>query len=143
MAHEGFTTGFTVDRSPEQVYAAIMDVRAWWTGEIEGSADQHGAEFTYRYQDLHRSTQRVTELVPGKRVVWRVVEGRIGFVRDTTEWTGTEIIFDLAPVDGGTAVRFTHAGLLPTYECFDSCSNAWTHYVEQSLRDLILSPAVR
>lgn len=101
MGHEGFTTSFTVDRTPEQVYEAIMDVRAWWTGEIDGSADRLGAEFTYRYQDLHRSTQRVTELVPGKRVVWRVVEGRIAFVRDTTEWTDTEIIFDIATVDGG------------------------------------------
>ena len=143
MGHEGFTTSFTVDRTPEQVYEAIMDVRSWWTGEIDGSADRLGAEFTYRYQDLHRSTQRVTELVPGKRVIWRVVEGRIAFVRDTTEWTDTEIIFDIATVDGGTLVRFTHAGLLPTYECFDSCSNAWSHYIEQSLRDLILSPAVR
>jgi hypothetical protein len=26
-----------------------------------------GAEVTYRYQDIHRSTQKITELVPGRK----------------------------------------------------------------------------
>ena len=43
-----------------------------------------------------RSTQRITELVPGKKVVWHVLEARINFVQDQTEWTGTDIVFDIA-----------------------------------------------
>lgn len=34
-------------------------------------------------------------------------------------------------------VRFTHAGLVPAYECYDVCSNAWGEYITGSLRKLI------
>ena len=36
-----------------------------------------------------------------------------------------------------TELRFTHKGLVPRYECFEICSNAWTHYVQQSLAGLV------
>ena len=65
---QNFTTEFTVEQTPEQAFAAIVDVRGWWSGEIEGATDQLDAEFTYRYQNIHRSRQRITELAPGRRV---------------------------------------------------------------------------
>ncbi len=132
-----YTTSFTVDRTPDEVFSAINDVRSWWTGDIEGSADTVGDEFTYRYEDVHRSTQRITESTPRKRVVWHVVEGHLTFVTQTTEWTGTDIIFDISDKDGTTEVRFTHRGLVPALECFDGCSAAWDHYVTTSLRDFL------
>jgi Activator of Hsp90 ATPase homolog 1-like protein len=132
-----YTTGFTVDRTPDEVYAAINDVRSWWTGDIEGSTEAIGDEFTYRYQDVHRSTQRITESTPGTRVVWHVVEGHLTFVAETTEWTGTDIIFDISDKDGVTEVRFTHRGLVPALECFEGCSTAWGFYINSSLRDFL------
>ena len=50
---------------------------------------------------------------------------------------GTEIRFDISKAGNRTEVRFTHVGLVPEYECFDSCSNAWTFLVNDSLRGLI------
>jgi uncharacterized protein YndB with AHSA1/START domain len=132
-----FSTAFTVDRSPDEVFAAINDIRSWWTGQIDGGTDELGSEFTYRYGTVHRSTQRITELVPGKRVAWRVVDAELDFAADKTEWTGTEITFDIAGTDGGTEVRFTHLGLVPDYDCYQACSTAWRHYVETSLRNRI------
>jgi len=137
MNSQNFTTTFTVDQSPETVFAAINNVRGWWSGEIEGSTDKLGDEWTYRYQDVHYSKQKITAFIPGKKVVWHVVEGYLNFVQDKAEWKDTEITFDIAKKGDQTEVRFTHVGLVPAYECFDLCSNAWGFYINSSLRSLI------
>ncbi len=142
MDSTGYTTSFTVDQSPDDVFKAINDVRAWWPGEIEGRTDQLGAEFTYRYQTFHRSTHKITELTPGKRVVWHTSEASINFVKDKSEWNGSDIVFDIAKKGDRTELRFTHVGLVPTIECYGGCSGAWDSYVNESLRSLIAkSPA--
>ena len=95
-----YTVAFVVPQSADDVFAAINNVRGWWSGDIEGSTDELGAEFTYRYEKVHRSTQRITEFVPGRRVVWHVVDGYLEFVADKEEWTGTDITFDITPSVG-------------------------------------------
>lgn len=137
MTDNSLTIAFTVDRTPDQAFAAVTNVRGWWSGEIDGPTDEVGAEFTYRYHDVHRSTQRITELIPGRRVAWHVVDGYLNFVDDATEWTGTDITFDIVPTSDGTEVRFTHVGLAPDNECSESCSSAWHFYIATSLRNLI------
>jgi uncharacterized protein YndB with AHSA1/START domain len=137
MNTRNFTTSFVVDQSPEEVFAAVNNVREWWSGEIDGNTDKLGAEFSYRYKDVHRSTQKITELVPGKRVVWHVTDAKLNFVKDKTEWNGTEIVFEIARKRQKTELRFTHVGLVPTVECYGGCSGAWGYYVNDSLRSLI------
>jgi Activator of Hsp90 ATPase homolog 1-like protein len=137
MSNENLTIAFTVEQSPEEAFAAIASVRDWWSGDIDGSTDQLGAVFTYRYQDVHRSTQRITELVPARRIAWHIEDSYLSFVGDKTEWNGTDVIFEVTPTDAGTEVRFTHEGLAPAVECFDSCSTAWEFYIGGSLRNLI------
>ena len=137
MENQSYATSFTVDQSPDEVYAAVMDVVRWWTGEVVGPAGQIGDEFTYVHPDIHYSRQRVTELVPGERVVWRVVDSKLSFASDPSEWTGTDIIFDIARQGDQTVVRFAHQGLTPQFECFDNCSSAWSFYINGSLRRLI------
>ena len=134
---QSFTTQFTVAQTPEQAFAAIADVRAWWSGDVEGDTDQLGAEFTYRYQDIHYSKQRITELVPGRRVVWQVLDAYLDFTEDPREWIGSEVIFELIPSGENTVVRFTHLGLIPEFECYEKCSSAWGFYINSSLKRLI------
>jgi hypothetical protein len=137
MKKDGFTTSFTVDQTPNEVFTAINNVRGWWSGEIDGDADRPGAEFTYRYKDMHRSTQQVTEFVPGKKVVWHVTDAQLTFAKDKTEWIGTDIVFEIARKNGKTELRFTHVGLVPAFECYGGCSGAWGALVEGNLRNLI------
>jgi len=137
MNNKDYTTSFTVDKTPEEAFAAINNVRGWWSGKIEGSADKLGDEFTYRYEDLHYSKQKVTEFVLGKKVVWHVVDASINFVKDKTEWKDTEITFEISKKDNKTEIRFSHVGLVPAIECYDNCSNAWGMLVNGNLRNLI------
>lgn len=111
MSKKGFSTSFTVDQSPDQVFAAINNVSSWWSGEIVGETKKLGGEFTYRYQDMHTSKQTIMEFVPGKKVVWHVSEATLTFVKDKSEWVGTDIVFEIAKKGGKTEVRFTHVGL--------------------------------
>jgi uncharacterized protein YndB with AHSA1/START domain len=142
MTEQSYTTTVTVARAPDEVFHAINDVRGWWSEEVEGRTDQVGSQFTYRGHDEantveHLATIRVEELVPGRRIVWRVLDNHFSFTDDQTEWKDTEIRFDISEKNGATEVRFTHAGLVPSYECFDVCSNAWGFYIGDSLPNLI------
>ena len=131
------TMTYQVDQTPDEVFAAVTDVRGWWSGDIQGDTDKLGAECTYRNEDVHWSKQRITELVSGKRVVWQVLDSYLSFVKDTAEWNGSKVVFDIARKGSKTELRFTHVGLVPEHECFDTCSNAWGFYINDSLRRLI------
>ena len=137
MKAQSFTAVFTVDQTPDEVFSAINNVRGWWSGEIDGSTEHVGDRWTYRYRDIHRSQQEITELIPGQRVAWHVLDGYLNFTEDETEWTGTDMTFDISAMGDKTEVRFTHVGLVPQFECFDNCSNAWGFYINGSLRKLI------
>jgi Activator of Hsp90 ATPase homolog 1-like protein len=137
MTNQSYTTSLTVDQPPEDVFTAINNVRGWWSEEIDGPTDNPGAEFQFHYKDVHRSTQKITEWVPGEKVVWHVLEARLNFVSNQTEWKGTDIVFEIARKGGKTEVRFTHAGLVPAFECYGGCSGAWGFYINDSLHALI------
>jgi hypothetical protein len=137
MKNDGFTTSFTVEQTPEEVFTAINNVRGWWSGEVTGETSKLGAEFAYRYQDMHKTTQKVTEFVPAKKVVWHVTDAELTFVKDKAEWIGTDIVFEIARKGGRTELRFTHVGLVPAFECYGGCSGAWGALIDGNLRKLI------
>lgn len=137
MSTTDFTTSILVDQLPEEVFSAINNVRGWWSEEIEGSTDKPQAVFYYHYEDVHRSEIKIIEMIPNEKIVWLVLDNYFKFTEDEHEWRGTKIIFDIFGKENQTQLVFTHQGLVPAYECYEICRDAWTNYIQNSLRSLI------
>ena len=137
MSNQNFTTTLLVNQTPKEVFNAINNVRGWWSEEIEGNADKLNAEFKYHYEDVHRCKMKIIEFIPNEKVVWLVLDNYFKFTKDKSEWTNTKIIFEISEKDGKMQIQFTHQGLVPAYECYDICRDAWSNYIKNSLRILI------
>jgi hypothetical protein len=133
----GFNTTIVVDQSPKEVFDAINNVRGWWSANIEGGTEKLNDEFSYKYKDVHHCSMKLTEVIPDQKVVWLVMDNYFNFIRDQSEWKGTKIIFEISKKDDQTQLHFTHEGLTPEYECYEICFDAWTDYIQNSLRNLI------
>ena len=79
MNDQNFATAFSVYQTPSEAFAAINNVREWWSEEIEGSTDKLGDEFTYRYKDVHYCKIKLIEVVPAKRLVWLVLDNYFNY----------------------------------------------------------------
>ena len=137
MATNDFNTTILVDQSPKEVFDAVNNVRGWWSEEVEGGTEKLNDEFRYHYKDVHICRMRLVEVIPNKRVVWLVLDNYFNFVQDQEEWKDTKVIFEISTKDSKTELHFTHQGLIPQHECFEICRDAWTNYIQNSLRDLI------
>jgi len=137
MAKSDFTTTIVVDQTPKEAFASITNVRGWWSENIEGGTEKLNDEFNYHYKDVHTCQMKLVEVVPNEKVVWLVKDNYFSFTKDKSEWTGNKISFEISKKDNKTQIRFTQQGLVPAYECYDICSNAWTEYIQESLYSLI------
>ena len=136
-----YTSEFWVDQPPTNVLAVIGNVGDYWAppgnlvdATIEGAAHHVGDEFTYRDRAIQHCRFVVTEIVPGRRAVWNVLDARLNWVDDQNEWNGTRVVFDLTPERDGTRVHFTHQGLTPSMECYGECSQGWRGVIADSLQ---------
>ncbi len=137
MSTTDFTTVIQVEQSPEDVFNAVINVRGWWSEEIEGNTAKLHDEFEYHYEDVHRCKVELVEVIPNQKIIWLVKENHFNFTEDKMEWTGTKPTFEITQKDGKTELRFTHVGLTSEYECFEICRGAWTNYIQNSLKKLI------
>jgi uncharacterized protein YndB with AHSA1/START domain len=127
---------------PATVYQALttpQGLRDWWTQTCD-VATTVGSKTTFLFCQTWK-VMRIESLVPEREVRWHCVEAHIeapGITRDD-EWVGTDIVFRLAPQDGGkTLLDFEHLGLLPSLQCFKICENGWDLFLG-SLQSLVES----
>ncbi len=137
MEDQSYKTTISVKQTPQEAFEAINNVRGWWSGEIDGKTFTLGDEFTYNVPGTHWCKMKITEFIPGKKVVWLVEDSNLSYTKAKTEWNDTRITFDISQSNGKTEVRFTHFGLVPAYECYNDCADAWGMLVGGNLRKLI------
>ncbi len=141
MTTENYSATYLVDSLPSEIFNSITNVREWWSGlyseEIKGSSIKLNDEFTFTAGGgAHYSKQKLIEVIPFKKIVWLVTDSKLSFLKKKDEWTGTKLSFEISKLDNKTQVRFTHIGLVPTIECYNSCSNAWSQYMKEFLSPL-------
>lgn len=134
---ESFTARITVNKSALGAFNAIKDFRGWWSEDIEGNTDQLNETFFYHYKDIHLCRIKLIEEVPGKKLVYQVIDNEFNFITDQSEWVNTKLIFEIETTGATTNVTFTHEGLVPEYECYQVCNDAWTGYITTSLKNFI------
>ena len=135
--NKNYTTTIVVDKDNTEVFNSIKNFRAWWSEEIEGDTDKLGETFFYHYKDVHLCKIKLIEMIADKKLVYLVIDNEFNFTKDKTEWVNTKLIFDLANENGKTKMVFTHEGLIPANECYNICNDAWTSYIQGSLKNLI------
>lgn len=110
---------------PAKVYDAITQqdgLAGWWTA-LARAQPKAGtvAEFGFdNWKFMIR--MEISQLEPGKRVVWKPLEG-------APDWPGTQVTWDLIPVDNGTKVRFGHRNYASTEGSYASVNFEWGKYL--------------
>lgn len=137
MEKQDYTASILVEQDPKTAFEAISNFRGWWSEEIEGRTNKPGDVFVYHYKDVHICKIKLIEMVPYKKLVYEVLDNQFSFTKDKTEWIGTKLIFDISTEGAKTKIKFTHQGLVPEYECFKVCYDAWGNYINNSLYSLI------
>ncbi len=128
-----FSSSFTAKFAPNEAIKKISNVPGWWGVTFSGSSEKQNDTFEIKMTGDSFFNITVTELIPGKRLVWLVTDCYMPWFTDKKEWANTKLIFDLSENNGETTVTFTHEGLTPEVECYKDCASGWDHWIKTSL----------
>jgi hypothetical protein len=133
MGMNDFTSIISAKISANEAIRKISNIPEWWGVTFAGNSKNQNDEFTIKMGGDSFFNFTITELIPGKRVVWLVTDCNMPWYSNKNEWAGTRLIFDLHEHNGITELKFTHEGLTPEVECYKDCEPGWTHWIKTSL----------
>jgi hypothetical protein len=133
MEKNDFNTSISADITAEEAIRKINKVPEWWGINFSGSAEKQNDKFVVKMGGDSFFNFNVTELIPGKRVVWLITDCNMPWYTNKKEWADTKLIFDVMENNGVTTLHFMHEGLTPDVECWKDCEPGWTHWIKTSL----------
>ncbi len=136
MKAENFNCRITANVTAAEAMEAISQVSHWWAKDVTGSTEKLNDEFTVRFGETFVDF-KIIEFIPGNKIVWLVTNSYLPWLKDRSEWKTTKVIFRISTIDNQTTVNFTHSGLVPQLECYDTCVAGWNKYIPGSLRQLL------
>jgi len=136
MSTKNFHTTLKVNAPPEEALKRISQVNQWWAKKVKGKAEKLNDKFTVDFGETFVDFQ-ISELVPNKKVVWKVLDCNLHWIDNKKEWSGNEVVFEVTPGRSSTKIDFTHIGLVPSAECYEDCEVGWTSHLKESLVQLI------
>lgn len=136
MAND-FNSSFSAKVSASEAIKKISNVTGWWGVTLTGHSEKQNDTFQITMGGDSFFDMTVSELVPGRRVVWSIKDCFMPWFNDKKEWANTRLIFDLNEHNGETDLTFTHEGLTPGVECYKDCEQGWTHWIKTSLQSYL------
>lgn len=133
---QDFNLSLTVKASAKETMKKIGQVDLWWAKKFKGRADKLKDAFSVYFGDTYVDF-KISEVIPDKKIVWRVTDCNLHWIKEKKEWKNTEVIWSLTEKDGKTRIEFVHKGLTPESECYEGCKPGWTHHLKDSLVKLI------
>ena len=132
MEKKNYHRTITVKASAEEAMKKISQVNLWWAKDFSGKAEKLDDKFTVRFGETFVDF-KISELVPNKKVVWKVADCNLHSFKDKKEWNNTDVVFEISSANNSTNIDFTHVGLVPGVECYDVCEKGWDSYATGSL----------
>lgn len=115
----------TIDTTPAVVCTALTEengIKGWWTSQTR-IEPVIGSTAVFDFGDRYHNEMRILNLLHQERVEWECMVG-------DPEWVGTRFVFELlGREDGGTDLRFMHAGWRKATDFFGSCNYNWGYYL--------------
>jgi hypothetical protein len=136
MENKNYKKTIQVDASPEEVMKKINQVNLWWAKKVKGKTEKLNDEFTVDFGKTYVDFQ-ISELIPNKKVVWKVKDCNLDWIEAKKEWKGTEVVFEISKKGNATQIDFTHVGLVPGVECYNDCEAGWNGHLTNSLVNFI------
>jgi hypothetical protein len=131
-----FNIAITVNSSAEDAITKISQVNKWWAKKVIGKSGKLNDKFKVDFGETFVDFQ-ISELVPAKKIVWKVTDCNLHWIDNKKEWKGTEVTFAIAESGDSMRIDFTHNGLVPGAECYEDCKAGWTEHITISLKNFI------
>ena len=131
MPEQSYTKEFTVSVKPELVYKAITkEIDEWWT-ELSNKVLQVGDKLTVQFEAETSWVMVVSETIDNHSLAWQVIEANhdLQNISVKDEWNRTTINWKIEKNKMGSKVSFTHKGLTPALECYETCEKGWDYFL--------------
>lgn len=127
-----FKKELSVSARAKSVYKAITEeIDQWWTID-SNKAFNVGDILTVRFGEPYYMSMEVEKIIFNKLLVWKVVAANMfieGGRTNNDEWVGTKIQWKISESENGSEVALFHEGLVPSFECYDTCINGWDYFL--------------
>jgi hypothetical protein len=132
MEKKNFHRTITVNASATEAMKKISQVNLWWAKNFKGSTEKLNDKFSVQFGETFVDFL-ISELVQNKKVVWKVTDCNLHWIKAKKEWNNTEVVFEISSENNKTKIDFTHIGLVPGVECYNDCEIGWNGHITMSL----------
>ena len=132
MKNMNFKRSITINASAEEAMKKISQVNLWWAKKVKGKTEKLNDKFTVDFGETYVDFE-IIELVPNQKIVWKVSDCNLHWIKAKKEWNGTEVVFEISKKGNATQIDFTHIGLMPGVECYNDCEVGWNGHLTNSL----------